>query len=124
MPALLVGVPDHTPYYSAVHALAAVLLGDGETAVNDADAVARQHGASYLDRILAELAAGVALTRCGDNEGALRRLERAREIALTVGDSVAHSLVANVEATTTGPSIHPSEVDLAPGWRTVVGALA
>ena len=120
----LLEVAVESPYFHAVHALASVLTGDAAMAVKDADAVAAAKGASYLDRILAELAAGVALWRDGDASGAHTRLAAARDTALTVGDSVAHSLVANVDAATTGPSLHPSEVDLAPGWRNVVRSLA
>ena len=120
----LLDVTDHTPYFHAVEALALALLDDAEGAVRSADAVEAEPGASYLDRVIAEVAAGAALARNGDQTAAAVRLGRAQETADDVGDVVAHNLVTNVASETVGPAIHPSEVDLAPGWRSVVESLA
>ena len=113
-----------TPYFYAVEALALALIGDGDGAIRSADVVAADPGASYLDRVIAEVAAGATLARCGDTDGAAERLSLARDTADEVRDVVAHNLVANVVSATIGPSVHPSELDLAPGWRSVVDALA
>jgi tetratricopeptide (TPR) repeat protein len=121
---VLLEVTERTPYYHAVSALASALLGDGEAAVESADAVGASPGASYLDSVIAEIAAGAALMQCGDEESGRGRLATARRTADSVGDSVAHHLTVNASSVLTDPAAHPLGLDLAPGWRNVVDSLA
>ena len=121
---VLFDVTERTPYYHAVSALASALLGDEEAAVDSADVVVAQPGASYLDSVIAGGAAGAALIGCGDEEGGRGRLASARRTADSVGDAVAHDLAVKAISVLTGPAVHPSELDLSPGWRNVVDSLA
>jgi len=89
---LLLDVGLERPYPRAVHAVASSMVGDDRTAIADADAVLADSSSTYLDRILADVAAAAAAIRCGDEGDARQRLERARTTAADAGDVVASGL--------------------------------
>jgi len=121
--ALLEEVAVETPYCCSVRALAQALTGDHDGAVADAQAVADDAGSSYLDCVIADIAAAGAEIGAGDADAATRYLGRARATALEAGDVVARELVtAAHEAMLAEP--HRNESDhLGVGWRSVVEAL-
>lgn len=114
----------HTgPYYAAVHALAAALTGDDTAAVVDAGLVWDEDGSTYLDRVIADIAAAASETRLGEADAASERLERARRGALDAGDVVARALVAgaSVALSEHGGTVEPDH--LGAGWQCVIELL-
>jgi hypothetical protein len=91
---LLLDVGLERPYPRAVHAIASAMVGDDLAALADADAVIADPSATYLDRILADVAAAAAAIRSGDDCDARERLARARAAAAEAGDVVACGLAS------------------------------
>jgi tetratricopeptide (TPR) repeat protein len=116
-----VAIPS--PYFHSVRALARALTSDAAGAVADAGVVRADGGASYLDRVVADVAAAAARLQLGDHGGAVDDLGRARATAIEAGDVVAREVVtAAHEALLAEP--HRDETDhLGPGWRRAVEAL-
>jgi len=81
-------------------------------------------GSTYLDRVIADVAAATAFASTGDVEAARCRLERARATALDAGDVVARELAVSVTAAIEGEPSPPDADHLGPGWRRVVADVA
>ena len=108
------------PYGLAVHAIAAAMTGDYTSPVDDADAVWEEPGSSYLDRVLADVAAAAALIRRGDGPEALEYIERARRTANHADDVVAKAFVSCSSATLIEDEPHGAIDHLGPGWHSVI----
>jgi tetratricopeptide (TPR) repeat protein len=113
-----------SPYVAAVVSLTAALVGDDAAAIEAADAVWDEGGSTYLDRVIADVAAATAFASTGDVEAARCRLERARATALDAGDVVARELAVSVTAAIEGEPSPPDADHLGPGWRRVVADVA
>lgn len=121
------------PYAHAIRGLAAALCGDNELPITDAAQVWAVDRSSYLDRILADLAAASAEVRSGRAAEAGTRLGRAGDLAVEVGDHVAISLVSSArsrllphaEGSSPGAEVAASaSAELRSGWRRVIAGLA
>jgi class 3 adenylate cyclase len=113
------------PFSQSAGALAYALTGDADAAIAHADAVIAAEGASYLDQVLAYVAAGSASARLGDMDRAALWLEAAVARALGVGDVVTIALATSASQTVLGV-VHPAHDPSAPlgaGWETVVQGL-
>ncbi len=124
----LMEVTSDTPYSMAARAVASAMAGDGRAAMSDADGVHAAAGSTYLDRVLADLAAAAALLADGDRDGVVARLDRARATAEEAGDSVARSLVGAASTAFIGgdgvPTLgDPGDGPLGDGWQRVVTGL-
>jgi class 3 adenylate cyclase/tetratricopeptide (TPR) repeat protein len=126
--AALDGIVVDFPYAHATRAVAAAMCGDDRLAIADADAVWSQAGATYLDRVLADIAAAAAEVRAGRSPAATTRLERARTTADEAGDVVATALAQSARSTLLpGAGPGSTEIDsqaLRAGWRQVIAGLA
>ena len=118
--AMLLGVPVDSPYSMAVRALASALLGDGAAAIADGDAVWDDPGATYLDRVVAGLAAAAGRRSLGDHESAAGRLAQVRRVAEEAGDQVAISLAHRGSASLDGFPPDPAHDPLESGWQRVL----
>jgi hypothetical protein len=112
----------------AVRAIAASMLGDHVQPLADAEAVEALGGSTYLDRVLANLAAAAAEVRSGAIVAAEHRLARIQKLADDTGDQVAIRLVAHACATllpdvATGDYRFP-DGDLRVGWHRVITGIA
>jgi tetratricopeptide (TPR) repeat protein len=81
-----------SPYPKSAQALAASATGRSADAQKLADAVLGDAGASYLDKLTAGVAKGLALARDGDDTGALAALAEVRDAADATEDRVARAL--------------------------------
>ena len=104
------------PYALSVRALAFALIGDHQAALADAEAVDLDAGATYLDRVVANVAAAAAERCRGLREPMTQRLDQARDIAEAAGDVVAIAVVASARARWIGDQTDPAAT-LGPGWR-------
>jgi hypothetical protein len=118
--AVLLDVALDRPYPLAVHAVASAMVRDDDRAVTDADAVWADHGATYLDRILADVAAAAAEARRGGDEAAVERLDRARETAEQTGDVVAVGIAACAADTLLEAGAHDEVFHIGPGWHRLI----
>jgi class 3 adenylate cyclase/tetratricopeptide (TPR) repeat protein len=112
---------DH-PFYWSTSALVSALLGSDTEALVAAERATGLQGATYLDEIIADVAAAAALTRRGDTEEARQRLTRANERALTIGDVVAIALTRHALHRAAPAASAPTD-QLAQGWHRVVDTL-
>ncbi|RLE23810.1 MAG: hypothetical protein DRJ50_05605 [Actinobacteria bacterium] len=112
-----------TPYGLAVHAIAAAMTEDFASPVEDAVAVWDDPGASYLDRVLVDVAAAVALQRRGDEPEALTMIERARYTSNHAHDVVAKAFVSCAASTLVEDEPHGAIDHLGPGWHRVIEGL-
>jgi len=120
--AQLDGLDRSAPYAASVHALASAMIGDDAAALASARAVVDEPGASYLDRVVAGVAAAAVEARAGDPVAADDWLSRSAQTARSAGDVVAKALVGAAAAGLA--SERPAGLDhLGPGWRTVVDRL-
>ncbi len=113
------------PFSRAAAALVHTLAGQPVAALADADAVTRTSGASYLDKVVAYVAAAGAAAQQGDTEGATLAAEAAVTLALSVGDVVATGLATLTFHQITGRN-HPAHDERSPlgeGWATVAAGL-
>ena len=121
--AVLDAVTVGSPYFWSVRALARALTGDSAGAVADSDAVDADEGSSYLDRVVADVAAAAAHLQLDDRDAAVAVLGRARSAAGAAGDVVAREVVTAAHEVLLGEE-HRNETDhLGPGWRCVVEGL-
>lgn len=121
--ATLLEVEPPTPYAHAVRAIAHAMVGDNDLAIADADVLRDFEGSSYLDRVIADVAAAGAHHRQGDDGEAERRIRRARAEADAAGDAVARSLAACAGATLLGSAgVDPGD-HLGAGWHRVIEGL-
>ena len=117
----LLAVTGSRPYTTSVRALAFALVEDGESAVADADLVADDPGATYLDRVIAHVTAAGALS-VDDEAGAVEHAARAVAVAESVGDQVALALTKAAQARVThAPDVWSAS--LGDGWRRVLDDL-
>jgi class 3 adenylate cyclase/tetratricopeptide (TPR) repeat protein len=120
--ATLLDLRESGPYSRAVTAVAASMSGMTEQALVEADLVADDPTATYLDRVLADIAAGAALMP-SDPVLAHERLSRAQQTASLVGDAaaIALSTAANAEL---GSDLETRAIQhLGEGWKRVVFGL-
>jgi len=117
----LLAVTGSRHYTTSVRALAFALVEDGESAVADADLVADDPGATYLDRVIAHVTAAGALS-ADDEAGAVEHAARAVAVAESVGDQVALALTKAAQARVThAPDVWSAS--LGDGWRRVLDDL-
>lgn len=122
--AVLVDVDLHDfPYASAVHAVASAMTGDLDAPLVDAVAVWDDEGSTYLDRVLANVAAAAADARRGDVDGASQRLARARRTAKEAGDVVARAFTTCASAALLEGGSHDEVDHLGAGWHRVIEGL-
>ncbi|NND75784.1 MAG: AAA family ATPase [Ilumatobacter sp.] len=113
------------PYALAVRAVAAAMTGDDEHPAADADAVWAVEGSSYLDRVIADVAAAAAALRGGRHDEARERLDRATATADAAGDVVARALAGGATQTLLGGGVTMAmSHHLRPGWRRVLDGLS
>jgi class 3 adenylate cyclase/tetratricopeptide (TPR) repeat protein len=115
---------DH-PFVDAAAALIDMLVRDPTGAIDHATRVERTESASYLDRIIAFVAAAGALAQTGEVEQARLTAEAAVVLAVQVGDVVAVALATRAFARLTGTT-HPAHDDrtvLGDGWMHVVDSM-
>ena len=120
-------VANVTPYLYSVRALARALTGDSAGAIDDAETVWADGGASYLDRVVAGIAGAAAQMQLGEHDAAVEVFERARTTASEAGDVVACELVLMARALTLAETHHLESGHLGAGWKLVatsLGALA
>ncbi len=120
--ATLLHVDQPGPYASAVTAVASAMAGIPAEAIEAADRVLGDETSTYLDRVLADIAAASALLS-SDSERARERLVRARRNASDAGDAAAIALArsasqALVEDVEVGRVEH-----LGDGWKRVIAGL-
>ena len=115
------------PFAQSVHALVASLQRCDDEAIAAATAVADTVGHTYLDGVIASIAAGAAAGDQGDQATAQMWLDRAVSLASSTQDKVATALALRAHAHVLG-SVHAyGEGDagaLGSGWRAVVQALS
>ena len=85
--------PEIDPNLTSALALAAAAGGRPEEAIERADAVEHHQRASYMDRLIAGVARGLALSRLGDHLGATDVFHRLRAAADGTEDRVSQALV-------------------------------
>jgi hypothetical protein len=112
---------DH-PFYWSTSALVSALLGSDTEALVAAERATGLQGATYLDEIVADVAAAGASVRRGESDEAHRRLTRAHERALAVGDIVAVALTRHALHSVAPTATAPTD-QLAEGWQRVVHTL-
>jgi tetratricopeptide (TPR) repeat protein len=91
--------PQIDPNLHSALALAHVADGRVDEALTEADAVDAHERASYLDRLTAGIARGLALSRRGDVAAATAAFDQVRAAADATEDRVSQSLVRLAEAT-------------------------
>jgi hypothetical protein len=112
------------PYLFAVRALARAMTADPAGSIADADLVIADASSSYLDRVIADVAAGAAHLQLGAVDEGIVCLDRAGGTAGGAGDVIARELVALARGAVLGrPAQSPTD-HLGPGWRQVVDSLA
>jgi class 3 adenylate cyclase/tetratricopeptide (TPR) repeat protein len=117
------GVVNVTPYLGSVRALARAMTADPAGAVDDAERVQADPGASYLDRVVAGTAGASSLMQLGDRDGAVECFDRAASTARTAGDVVARELVALVRSVVLSEECDHEVSHLGSGWRLVADSL-
>jgi predicted ATPase len=118
----LLGANPRFPYTRSVRALAFALIADGPSSLEDADLVVADPGATYLDRVIADVAASVVEAGRGNHQMASQRLARVLDIAESAGDVVAVSLTNAVAARILKKPDEWSAL-LGVGWRRVLDDL-
>jgi len=113
-----------TPYLCAVRALARSITADPIGAIGDAEWVRDDGGASYLDRVIADSAAGAAQMQLGERDLAVEYFDRAKMNAADAGDVVARELVALLRSVVLSDDVHTDGGHLGPGWKVVASLLA
>ena len=120
---IMLDVTRPQPFLHAVNAIAHAMLGGFDDAIVAADAVDADDGSTYLDRVLAGVAAGAAAFGLGEAVDGTRRLGIAVETADRVGDEVASALAHCAR----GSLLDDVEIDahrpLGSGWRRVVSEM-
>ena len=110
------------PFGRSARALARAIGGDHDGAIEDAEQVEQERGASYFDLSVARLAGVIACDRAGNVRGSRRWLDSLTSLASSVGDVVFVAVAQRlhdrpVSETASEPST------LAAGWRRVVDAV-
>jgi tetratricopeptide (TPR) repeat protein len=113
------------PFTLSVAAVVHALNGLNDEAIADADQVARQRGATYLDQVFAYVGAAGAAAKSGDAPRAELAAQAAVARAMGVGDVVATGLATRAFHAVTGRP-HPAfdeHTQLGEGWTAVVREL-
>ena len=113
------------PFAAAAAALLATLAHRPEQAIERAAVVIRAHGATYLDQVIAHVAAAGAHKQMGAFAPARLDAEAAVARATSVGDVVAIAFATAAHHRITGePDSHVADTaTLGEGWATVVSLL-
>lgn len=118
-------VHDDFPYALAVRALAAAMIGDDELAAGEAERLAADGTASYLDRVVGSMAAATVHVRRGELDAAANVLAEGRHVADRAGDAVARALAwCTTTALLDGDDDQGPADHLRDGWHTVIHGLA
>ena len=121
--AVLLDVRTPRPYSRAVAAVAAAMSGMADEALVEADLVVHDDTSTYLDRVLADIAAGAALMPSGPAVAGGVRLDRARRTATLAGDAAAIAL-ATAASAELGSDVETRAIQhLGEGWKRVVFGL-
>lgn len=115
--------PLETPYLHSVRAVARAMTGDRTGAIDDGNAAAADDGATYLDRIIADVAAAAAELGGGDRVAATIRLDRAGVTADGCGDVVARALAHTSRAAMLDRATVADGDHLGVGWHRIIDAL-
>ena len=107
-----------------IRALARAITGDPSGAIDDADLVAADDGASYLDQVIAGTSAGAAAMQLGQGDDAVARFDIAQSTARAAGDVVARELVRFTRSVVMHDSSPQDAGHLGSGWRSVATSLA
>ncbi len=121
--AILLEVDRDSPYLRAVRAIASAMTGMTSEVLVDADAVVDDPSSSYLDRVLADVAAGAALVS-DDSDAGATRLARARRTATAAGDAAATALATSASIALIDGFESERIEHLGAGWKRVVTGLA
>ncbi len=111
------------PYGYAVRSLANAGVGDHHAAIADADATIDDPGATYLDRVYADIGGASGHVGRGEAAEALARLDRAVATAAETGDVVACSLASTARATLVGEGGGDEPGVLGRGWVRLIERL-
>ena len=122
--AVLEQVDDETPYMCSVRALARAITADPSGAIDDADRVWGDVGASYLDRVIAGVAIGAARAQLGAGDAAAAEFDRAYAAASDAGDVVARELAMLTRSVVLSAEPLHETGHLGVGWRLVAASLA
>ena len=117
-------VGNVTPYMLSVRALARAITGDPSGSLEDADLVAADAGASYLDRVIAGVSAGAADMQLGRRVEAIARFDDASATARVAGDVVARELAGLTRSVVLREPAHQEAGHLGSGWKAVAASLA
>ena len=110
------------PFGRSARALARAIGGDHDGAIEDAEQVDQERGASYFDLSVARLAGVIACDRAGNVRGSRRWLDSLTSLASSVGDVVFVAVAQRLhERPVSETGSEPST--LAAGWRRVVDAV-
>ena len=123
--AQLENVTTERPYSRAVRAIALAMLGEGDEAIVEAGAVTAFGDATYLDRVMSEVAAAGAVLAAGEigaAEAAGERLLGVKRVADRVGDAVAQSIIRAARARWLDSDVAEPE-RLGAGWSTVIDSI-
>ncbi len=115
-------VDPTSAYAASVRALALAMVGDASGAIASA-ALVDEATPTYLDRVVADVAAAAGEVMSDDRDAACERLVRADVTAREAGDVVARSLVLAA----TQALVDRTEIEvghLGPGWRRALSGLA
>ncbi|MGQ0832009.1 MAG: adenylate/guanylate cyclase domain-containing protein [Microthrixaceae bacterium] len=91
-------LPERDPNLSSALALAHVADGSLDAAIAEADAVDAHQRASYMDRLVAGVARGLALSRRGDEAASVAAFDQVRAAADATEDRVSQALVRLADA--------------------------
>jgi len=120
----LVDTTIDKPYTRSVQALALALVTDTQGALDQLQLVEDDLSATYLDRMIADLAGAAVHVGAGDVAAASTRLKAAVSAADSVGDAVAIAVTnAAFEQLVRGKADF-APPGLGPGWRRVIADLA
>jgi tetratricopeptide (TPR) repeat protein len=113
------------PFAQTAAALAHAMGGDPHMAIEFAAAVVSAEGSTYLDQVIAYVAAGSAHATLGQLDQAALSFDAAVARALGVGDVVAIALATHASLQVTGVlhGAHDPSAPLGVGWQTVVDGL-
>jgi len=120
--AQLVNVATERPYSRAVRSIALAMLGAGTEAIAEADAVAAFGDATYLDRVMSEVAAAGAVLAAGEADAvevATDRLVGVKRVADRVGDAVAQGVIRAARSRWLDADLVEPE-RLGAGWSVVI----
>lgn len=121
--ATLLDVREPRPYSRAVTAVASAMAGIFDDAIEEADLVVHDDTSTYLDRVLADIAAGGAL-KVIDPPLAEARFARARSTATKAGDAAAIALAAAASRVLLDEADGASTEHLGLGWQRVIDDIA